>query len=228
MPSKNIVKIYAPQAYYHIYNRGVEKRVIFTDDQDYKVFLTYLKEALSQPPDRLAKRIDVSFKGSTFKGIPRLPKNLYKRIELIAFVLMPNHFHLLLHQLGERDIKKFMQSVATRYSIYFNKRHDRVGRLFQGIYKASLVDSEGYLLYLSRYIHRNPLEIGKNLTDAYSSYTAYLGKRTLGWLNPTIVMSYFKQQNLPDSRKITTYRSFVEDLEHDDVATLGSMALDAP
>lgn len=226
MSSKNTIKIYAPDAYYHVYNRGVEKRTIFIDDQDYRVFLTYLKEALLPPPKPEERRINVTFKGSTFKGIPRLPKNFNTNIKLIAFVLMPNHFHLLVHQKNERDIKSFVHSLLTRYSVYFNKRYERVGRLFQGIYKATLVDSEGYLLHLSRYIHRNPLELEKTLTEAYSSYAAYLGKQKIDWLKPNIVLSYFSQKSLPVLKKVNSYQAFVEELQIDEANTLGNLTLD--
>ena len=84
MPGKNIVKQYVKNGYYHIYNRGVEKRTIFTDSLDYKTFLNSLKLYLSPPPDpkKLAKNF--TFKGGTFKGIPPQPKNYYKEIQLLA------------------------------------------------------------------------------------------------------------------------------------------------
>lgn len=226
MPAKNTVKIYAPDAHYHVYNRGVEKRKIFMDEQDYRVFLSYLKEALSPPPDAKTRLIDVTFKGSTFKGVPKPTKNFYGSVKLIAFVLMPNHFHLLVHQKNHRDLKGFMQSLATRYSIYFNKRHKRVGTLFQGIYKAAMIDADEYLLHLSRYIHRNPLETGKNLHEAYSSYAAYLGKQQLPWLKPDVVISFFSQKPLPILKKVNTYRSFVEEYEYDEASTFGDLTLD--
>ncbi len=228
MPAKNTVKVYVADSYYHIYNRGVEKRTIFLDEQDYRVFLTYLKEALSPPPDPEAKHIDVTFKGSTFKGVPKLPKNFHQKIDLLTFALMPNHFHLLVHQANHKDIKSFMQSIVTRYSGYFNKRYKRVGALFQGIYKAVLVESDEYLLHLSRYIHRNPLEAGKRLTEAHSSYPAYLGMQKISWLKPDIILSFFEEKTLPlvITKKISTYKAFVEDIEIDTASTLGSLTID--
>lgn len=229
MPAKNIVKIYVAGGYYHAYSRGVEKRIIFMDSQDYRVFLGYLKEALSPPlePENLAKAI--SFKGRTFKGIPRQPKNFMAEIDLIAFCLMPNHFHLLLRQTNDRSMKSFLQAILTRYTMYFNKRHTRVGSLFQSRYKASFVDSEEYLLYLSRYIHRNPIQINKSIRNSYSSYKSYLKMQKLSWVKSDIVLSFFERRTIPTIQKINSYEAFVEQFEHDDIHLLGDqLALDAP
>ena len=114
-------------------------------------------------------------------------------IELLAYCLMPNHFHLLIKQNNKDSISKFMRCIATNYSMYFNKRYDRIGSLFQGIYKAILIKNDNYLLHLTIYIHLNPLHEGnktyKGSTLAvgegvkridghsYSSYLDYLGKR---------------------------------------------------
>lgn len=177
MPGKHIVKTYLKDGIYHIYNRGVEKRKIFLDEQDFKVFLSYLKTALSQLPDPTQIEKNFTLQGSTFKGVPRQPKNFHSTVELHAYCLLPNHFHFLIRQLTETAIKNFMQSLFTRYSMYFNFRHKRVGALFQNIYKAVLVTEEPYLLHLSRYIHRNCLTYVKNLLDGYSSYAEYLRLR---------------------------------------------------
>lgn len=125
MPQKNSIKIYVENSYYHVYNRGVEKRKIFLDDQDYKVFLKYLKESLTEPPP--PEKIEKTFtlQGASFKGIPRMPKNYYQRVDLIAYCLMPNHFHLLIRQSEKRLLESFMRSVSTRYSMYFNKKNTK-------------------------------------------------------------------------------------------------------
>lgn len=87
MPARNIVKIYVENGIYHVYNRGVEKRDIYRDSQDYRVFLRILKEALSPPPEKKVIQIDVTLKGDTFKGIPRQPKVFLEDIDFIAIVL---------------------------------------------------------------------------------------------------------------------------------------------
>lgn len=213
MPAKNSIKIYAENTIYHVYNRGVEKRIIFQDDEDYKVFLSYLKEYLSRPPkpeELLLKTF--SLKGRTFKGIPRQPRNYHQQIKLLAYCLMPNHFHLLVKQNENKDsLKEFMQSLLTRYSMYFNKKYERVGSLFQGKYKAIIVMDEMYLLHLSRYIHINPYEFTNDLVNAYSSYGEYLGTRHSNWIDPSLILAYFENKKfLPEFKKVITYKSFVE------------------
>jgi len=105
MPAKNVVKFYIEGGIYHIYNRGVEKRMIFLDDLDRNVFIKYLKDALMSPPDSKDLLIDFTLKGATLKCIPRQTKNFHGKIELLAYCLMPNHIHLLLKQSTGRDIK---------------------------------------------------------------------------------------------------------------------------
>jgi len=226
MPSKNVVKTYVKDAYYHVYNRGVEKRKIFEDDQDYKVFLNYLKSYLLSPPDPKTLKTDFTLKGSTFKGIPRQLKNYSGEIELVAYCLMPNHFHFLISQKTESSMKKFIQSLATRYSVYFNKKHNRVGALFQGIYKAAIISEEAYLLHLSRYIHLNPLEYSSNIAEAYSSYADYLGIRKTKWIKPDIILSFFSQKTLPFLHKINSYKVFVENYQEESKKILGNLTLE--
>lgn len=210
MPSRNSIKIYVENGFYHIYNRGVEKRTIFEDAQDYKVFLKYLKEALSSPQSIDNYRKLVTFKGASFKGMPRLPKNFEKEIVLLAYCLLPNHFHLLIKQSNKSSMESFMRSVITRYSMYFNKRYHRVGKLFQGHYKACSVTDENYLLHLTRYIHLNPKEFNSKLTEAYSSYADYLGIRDTIWIKPEPVLFYFNQADKSLFKSVNTYKDFVE------------------
>ncbi len=210
MPSKNLLKTKVGGGFYHIYNRGVEKRVIFQDIQDHKVFLNYLKEHLSPPPDPEDLLEIFTLQGTSFKGIPRQPKNYFQKIKLLAFCLMPNHFHLLIKQENPEDMEGFMRSLATRYSMYFNKKYDRVGPLFQSIYKASLISDDVYLLHLSRYIHLNPQEYTNNLAQAYSSYGDYLGIRKTAWIDTDFILSFFNQKVIPDLAKINSYKEFVE------------------
>lgn len=225
MPRKYTVKTYIDGGIYHLYNRGVEKRQIFLDDQDYNIFLRFIEELLSLPPDLKSIKKDFIFKGSTFIGIPRHPLNLYKQIELLAFCLMPNHFHLLIKQNSSKIMKQFMQSLCTRYSMYFNKKYKREGSLFQGIYKAILVTDEPYLLHLSRYIHLNPLKHTKNLMMSYSSYAEYIGKRNSHWLNTTIILTLFGSR-LINRKSTQSYKDFVEKSDEDSTTILGKLTLE--
>lgn len=226
MPKKNSLKIYVEDGYYHIYNRGVEKRTIFEDEQDYKVFLSYLKYSLSPPPKPEDIKHIFTLQGLPFQGIPHQPKNFLDKIELVAYCLMPNHFHLIIHQLDDESLKSFMTSLTTRYSMYFNKKYSRVGTLFQSVYRGVLVTDEPYLLHLSRYIHLNPSEFTKDLASAYSSYVDYLGLRKTSWLKPDIILEQFNNKVGIEFKKINNYKDFVEKYEQEDKIVLGNIAID--
>jgi len=163
MPAKNSRKIFAPNSYYHIYNRGVEKRTIFLEDIDYNVFLSYIQTYIL-PKDEKTLNYIISDPKAEWKEKNKAIKllrlnNFFKSLSLISYALMPNHFHFLVKQKEENIIDRFMNSFCTRYSMYFNKKYKRIGTLFQGVYKAVLVDSDEQLHHLSRYIHRNPLPL---------------------------------------------------------------------
>lgn len=225
MPARNIVKQYIENGIYHVYNRGVEKRIIFLDDRDYKTFLYFLKQYLIEENDP-AKNLS-NYKGRTFAR-----RSFYDRIELLAYCLMPNHFHLLIKQKNKNDLKEFMQCLATSYSLYFNDRYERVGSLFQGRYKAILIKDDGYLLHLSRYIHLNPAGNDKGRTFVklqeydFSSYQDYVGVRNTKWLKPEFILEYFngaKDQAIFNSQ---TYQKFVEEYVFDSKELLGNLTLE--
>jgi putative transposase len=192
MPSKNVIKIYIKDGIYHIYNRGVEKRQIFMDEEDYRIFLYFLKRYLLSPDD-------VSWRSDLHKEWipdPRWRSDLHEEIRLLCYCLMPNHFHLMIQQLQERSITEFMKRLGNAYIDYFNKKNKRVGSLFQGRYKAALVQKESHFLYLPYYIHNNPSELEdcdnpKNYS--YSSYADYLGRRNTKWIFKEGLMEQFKE-----------------------------------
>lgn len=227
MPSKNVVKLYVNEGFYHLYNRGVEKRIIFEDHQDYKVFLKNLKESLTPPEDIKPKTVQIGT--NTFTALPKPPRNFYGEIELLTYCLMPNHFHLLVRQKKSRSIEGFMRTIATKYAMYFNKRYDRVGSLFQGPYKAVLVENENYLLHLSRYIHLNPVKVSPLRDDFishYSSYADYLGIRKSSWLKTEVILNFFKSAQKSGSMDTLSYQGFVEDYKLDSKVLIGETAID--
>jgi len=198
MPSPNAIKTYVENGYYHMYNRGVEKRLIFQDRDDYSKFLYLLKVYLS-PPEDLQKEFPL-LKNNLVQN------NLNHEIKLLCFCLMPNHYHLLVKQKAKNAIIKLMKQVSNAYTTYFNKRHERVGPLFQGRYKGALIDSDEYLLHLTRYIHLNPLGRGASLDEFdWSSYLYYLNKRQAAWLDTKLISEYFN-----NSKKGLSYQDFVE------------------
>lgn len=217
MPARNILKEYVEKGYYHVYNRGVEKRVVFTDHKDESVFLRYLKEyVLPKDTQGLSKVLSDPNANSVEKTeaskLLRL-NNFEGEIFLLAYCLMPNHFHLLIKQNQERSLEKFMRSLTTRYVQYFNKSHGgRVGSLFQDTYKAVLVESEEQLIHLSRYIHRNPISKGYSLKESPrpSSYPNYLGLINQQWIKPAEILGYFAKSG------INSYQTFVESSEYEE------------
>lgn len=235
MASKNSRKVYSENSYYHIYNRGVEKRLIFLDNQDYYVFLSYLKEYLL-PKDEQKLSQQLSDPNTPYKEKSKILRllrlnNFADEITLLAYCLMPNHFHLLIKQKSGKSIDKFMNSLCIRYAIYFNRKYKRVGSLFQDVYKAVLIENEPQLLYLSSYIHRNPGKIlpkSKSATQdqvwrAYlsqpSSYPEYLGQRQTEWVKSDEILGYFSKENHQLS-----YQAFVEQTE--DFSQIQKLVLD--
>lgn len=210
MPRKNSVKIYYKNGFYHVYNRGVEKRNIFLEPADYAFFLHLIKGALLPPelkrePEENAKR-------------PRR-ENFYGKIDLLCYCLIANHFHFSIRQNDVSSITDFMRSICTSYSMHFNKKYHRVGSLFQGIFKAVDINDENYFLWLSRYIHRNP----ENFKDyPYSSYEDYLLKRNTPWLNKSIILDYFGNQKINQDKN---YKSFVES-EKENTIDLSGLTLE--
>ncbi|MEO6761222.1 MAG: transposase [Candidatus Saccharimonadales bacterium] len=187
MPGRNIVKQYQPDGYYHLYNRGLNKDDVFRDAEDYRYF-EWLLDRTVGPEQKNDK------KGRPFTW-------LGDQIKLDAYCLMPNHYHILVNQSAEKGISQLMRTLGTAYTYYANKKYGRRGPLFENVYRAVLVEDDGQLMHLTRYIHLNPHDYKK---WAYSSFSDYLGKPR-PWVNVEVLMSYF---NSPRQ-----YRRFVNDYE---------------
>lgn len=223
MPHRNTIRFYAPKNYYHIYNRGVEKRRIFLDHEDYSTFEKIIISYLTPEDDDNI--------GIPIRYTPYWRSKLQEsEIEIISYCLMPNHFHFLLKQNTENGITKFMRRISNSYVRYFNKKYERVGSLFQGKFKAVIVETESYLLHLSRYIHLNPLEIAPKNTNQYiwlrkypySSYSYYLNPIKDSWVKSEIIMSHFKSVK----NDYFSYQSFVENYKKPSEEILGNLTLD--
>ena len=135
---------------YHIYNRGVEKRQIFVDDHDYFRFLLEMKEGNQNGQCRNLTRTRV---------VVAKPDSQEPLVCLISYCLMPNHNHFVVQQAQDDGIARFMHKLGTGYTMYFNKRYTRNGRLFQGVFKARHVGKDAYFLQVVRYVHLNPDEL---------------------------------------------------------------------
>jgi putative transposase len=200
MPGKNLQKVYLPDTYYHIYNRGINKEKIFLDDNDFAVFLNLIKRYLGQEV--------------TYNKNKVYHPNYHSDIELLAFCLMKNHFHLYVYQKSdEQAITKFMRSLSTAYSMYFNKKYKRVGPVFQQRYRAVRIINDAQLMHVSRYIHLNP----DNYNDyEWSSLPYYLSTKRADWISPRRILDLFDQTT--DYKKFVDdykeYRDDLEDLKH--------------
>ncbi|HEY3275566.1 MAG TPA: transposase [Syntrophorhabdaceae bacterium] len=179
------LRIQFKDAYYHVTCRGNGRQSVFLSDQDRKKFLDLLERSL----------------------------DIYQ-VNLLAFVLMTNHFHMMVTT-PRANLQEFMRHFTISYTSYFNKRHQRSGHLYQGRYKSFLIETDSYLLEVSRYLHLNPIRIKqfsessfeekKAYLDKYpwSSYRDYLSSSRYDFLSRTDILSRFSTQS--------SYRDFVEE-----------------
>jgi putative transposase len=189
--------ILAKREIYHIYNRGVDKRKIFLNNRDYQRFV-----------NSLAVFNDVkNLNGRHFNDLIN-DQNKEPLVNIIAYCLMPNHFHLLIEQRTDNGITKFLQKLTTSYTMYFNIKNSRTGALIQGVFKRSHIKTSPRLLEMSKYIHSNPIKILRNnkLTDAavkkrlvayaWSSLPDYIGTRKKSTIieNTKIILDQFSSQ----------------------------------
>ncbi|MBI2472131.1 MAG: transposase [Planctomycetes bacterium] len=188
-------------AYYHVINRGNAGENIFIDERDKEKFLEYLA-----------------------KGVERFTTRIH------TYCLMSNHYHLLL-ETPQANLSVAIQWLNVSYSVYFNKRHRRKGHLFQGRFKAVLLDANEYLILLSRYIHLNPVRakmVTHPLEYSWSSYPVFTGKRRKPeWLITETILSYFGKEK---KEATMNYKSYVEKvnmetLENPDKNMLGGFIL---
>lgn len=205
MPQRNILKIYAGDGYYHLYNRGVNKQTIFFQSTDYKYFLFLLKIYLCNP--KSAQQELSKYKSK----LMYIPHNYFQKLKIICFCLMPNHFHLIIRQTEPHTVEHFMRSCMTNYATYINRKYARCGPLFQSRYKAVLITDDSYLLHLTRYIHLNPIELDNGgLNYPYSSYQWYIQNVHNEWFDPSSVLNFFSRKPIFLPREIASYQSFVD------------------
>lgn len=140
---------------YHIYNRGVEKRDVFLGNKDYLRFIVGLYEFNNTAP---ALNLGYQLNRDPIEVRLQYPKK-EQLVEILAFCLMPNHYHIMLRQKTENGITEFTRKLGTGYTNYFNLKYQRVGPLFQGKFKSVLLEKENHFIHLPHYIHLNPLDL---------------------------------------------------------------------
>lgn len=202
--------------FYHIYNRGVEKRTIFENKREYDHAINTIKYYRFRNLSLKFSRFLVQTTENKFQFSKRNEKD-GEFIEIIAYCLMPNHFHFLVKQLQDNGISKAFSNFANSYTKYFNTKHNRVGPLFQGVFKAIRVESNEQLLHLSRYIHLNPVVSyilkEENLVDyPWSSLKEYLNNSREGFCKKDYILNQFKSIN-EYKQFIKNHVSYAKELE---------------
>ncbi|MDO8676913.1 MAG: transposase [Candidatus Azambacteria bacterium] len=210
---------------YHIYNRGVEKRRVFMDERDYLRFTNNL--AIFNDTRSV---LNAKYRAKEI-AMADSRKSL---VDILAFCLMPNHYHLLLRQKEDGGISQFMNKISVGYTNYFNLKYTRVGSLFQGTFKAVLINKESQFIYIPYYIHLNPLDLiipdwrenGVNkLKPAieflssykWSSHRDYIGESNfIGVLNKQILNEFF----INPSNYQEEFKDFIKDVDFSDVNDL--------
>lgn len=192
---------------YHVFNRGVEKRNIFNEENDYCRCIETMK---------YYQKVGPKIRFSDFKKLSKKNKEItleiYKQhentVEILAYCLMPNHFHFLLRQIRDGGISRFISDISNSHSKYINTKYDRVGPLFQGPFKEVHIESEEQLMHVSRYIHLNPvssrlIETNELKYYLWSSYPEYLNLTNDSICEKNIILNLFKS--------VKAYEEFVLD-----------------
>ena len=193
--------ILANGEYYHVFNRGTDKKMIFTNNNEYRRFFDLIRFYQYQ------KTIRFSYLNKTEREKIIKESVGEQLVEIICYCLMPNHYHLLLKQIADNGISRFIRTITNSYAKYFNAIHERTGILFQGNFKAVRVEDNEQLLHISRYIHINPLTgfVTENLNDWYWSSLREYVYNPSEICNKEIILDQFKDKN--------SYLNFINDLK---------------
>jgi len=220
MPGREITL--STEQFYHVLNRGVASQPTFTSGKEYIRAVDSIRYYQNQePPQKYSWFIDLSQERRR-EILNNLAQSKQFLVEIVAYCLMPNHFHLLLKQQVENGISKFMSNFTNSYTRYFNTKNKRVGPLFQGKFKAKRVETDEQLIHLSRYIHLNPFSssVVKTIEQLkkyqFSSLPEYLGKAPVNFCNKEVILGQFK--NSKQYQKFifdqATYQRELEKIKH--------------
>lgn len=183
-------KNFAPGKIFHVYNRGNNKEKIFLDEQDYRAFLFRLGLCLGLNERDLNSQKLLAVPYSRIR-INNIGVNNFK---IHAFCLMPNHFHLIIEQLGDMSISKLILKITTSYSKFINNKYKRVGHIVQDRFKSILIETNPQLMWTSSYVHMNPVKdklVSKPSDYLWSSYNDYAQNRNLPIINKDLILKIF-------------------------------------
>ena len=177
--------VFTNDEFYHIFNRGVEKRTIFIDKGDFERFIESMDVFNSVLP--VGSLYERAFTKNKLGG--RTPKSL---VNIICYCLNPNHYHLILKQLVDGGISEFMKRVAGGYTNYFNIRYKRNGVLYQGKFKSEYIKSNEHLLHASAYVNLNNRVHQLQRTQIFSSWGEYSSNQEGGLCKRDVILDQFK------------------------------------
>lgn len=191
---------FANGEFYHVYNRGVDKRNIFADSYDLHRFFQSMDEF------NVAEPIGSIYEASFLDPTVTSKRKRKRLVKIIAYCLNPNHHHFILQQVRENGVSEFMKRLAGGYTWYFNNKHKRSGSLFQGTFKAKHINSNEYLLHLSAYVNLNHRvhQLGgltAKLTKA--SWDEYASNSSESFCEKKIILDQFSNRR--------DYKKFAED-----------------
>ena len=220
MPYRKVVL--SPEQIYHVFNRGVAALPVYLTFNNYLRFVDLVDYyRLSNTPFSFSQLFNLQ-RETREDLLFKLRKENAIHVEILAFCLMPNHFHFLLKQVTDNGISNFMRNLQNSYVKYFNIKNKRVGPLFQSVFKAVRIENDEQLLHVSRYIHLNPstsyvIKPGKLENYPWSSLATYLKKNSAhNFVNSKIVLDFFK--NRDDYKKFildqAEYQRELEKIKH--------------
>ena len=198
--------------YYHIYNRGVDRRDIFLCDEDRRRFLRGC--ILFNDEEVIARKPELGDDGS------HPLRSTTPLVEIICYTLMNNHVHFIVKQIADEGVARFMQRLGTGYTKYFNRKYDRTGSLFESSYKSVLIEDDRQFLHSTRYVHLNQIDLfvegegrfEKLIEYPWSSFRHYIGATNDPIIHPEFLMSLMSFEE---------YLTFVRDwIPHRDMAKL--------
>lgn len=200
--------VFANDQIYHIYNRGIDHKSVFTTKWEYQRAIGVMKfYRFADLPFRFSQLLKLPSE-DRLKILTGINSENRKLVEIICYCLMSNHFHFMVKQLQDGGITKFISNFTNSYTRYFNTKHERIGNLFEGLFKAVLVVTDEQLIHLSRYIHLNPVSsfiIKVEELEGYqwSSLSEYLNQRVEATCQKEIILNFFRNN--------TEYKQFVLD-----------------